>query len=89
MFVSSFHQLLFGLRFDCLPTKQAGDYGKVDKKTGEFMYEGNIYTDADIMQIANQYPCVPGAEVDKYRVHSLEVEGLSIEVAAKLYVSNS
>jgi hypothetical protein len=39
------------------------------------------------MQIANQYPRVPGAEVDKYRVHSLEVEGLSIEVAAKLYVS--
>lgn len=84
MFVSSFHELLFCLCFECLPEKQAGDYGKVDKKTGELVVEGNIYTHADTMQIANQYPCVQEAEVDKFRIHSLEVEGLSVEVAAEL-----
>jgi len=46
--------------------------------------EGNIYTHADTLQIANQYPCVPEAEVDKFRIHSLEVEGLNVEVAAEL-----
>lgn len=48
------------------------------------MIEGNIYTHADTLQIANQYPCVPEAEVDKFRIHSLEVEGLNVEVAAEL-----
>ena len=36
------------------------------------------------MQIASQYPPVPGAEDDKYRVHSLEVKGLDVEVATEL-----
>lgn len=47
------------------------------------MVEGNIYTHVDTMQVANQYPRVQEAEVDKYRIHSLEVEGLSVEVAAE------
>lgn len=29
---------------------QVGDFGVIDKKTGEFDYHGNIYTDEDILQ---------------------------------------
>ena len=48
------------------------------------MVEGNIYTHDDTMQIANQYPPVQGADVDKYQIHSLEVKGLSVEVVTEM-----
>jgi len=48
------------------------------------MVSGNIYQHVDTKEIANQYPPVKEAEVDKYRIHSLEVEGLNVEVATEL-----
>ena len=29
---------------------QVGDFGVIDKKTGEFEYHGNIYTDEEILE---------------------------------------
>ncbi|KAI0304507.1 hypothetical protein B0F90DRAFT_1625955 [Multifurca ochricompacta] len=60
------------------PTKpiQAGDFGTVNKKTGELMIEGNIYKHNDIATIANQHPLYEAPEVDQYQIHSYEVRGL-------------
>ena len=74
------------MRFDnpTRPNKQPGDFGAVDKRTGELVVEGNIYTHADIVGIASQYPPVLLPEVDHFSIHSYEVRGLSINAGAGL-----
>jgi hypothetical protein len=74
------------VRFDnpTRPNKQPGDFGAVDKRTGELVVEGNIYTHADIVGIASQYPPVLLPEVDHFSIHSYEVRGLSINAGAGL-----
>ena len=37
------------LRAKC-PLVQVGDFGVIDKKTGEFEYHGNVYTDEEILE---------------------------------------
>jgi hypothetical protein len=54
--------------------EQPGDFGTVNKKTGELNVEGNIYSHLDIAQIAHYYHPIPGAVVDHYQINSFEVK---------------
>jgi hypothetical protein len=65
----------------CLP--QPGDFGTVNKKTGELIVEGNIYTHPDIAQIACQHRPIRAAEVDHYHINSFEVRQLGVNVDAR------
>ena len=69
-------------RFNRSLTKQAGDFGLIDKETGELVVEGNIYSHVDTMRIASQYPAVPAPGVDQFAIHSFEVRGIDINAAA-------
>ena len=55
------------------PTKQPGDFGTVNKKTGGLNVEGNIYSHPDIAPIAYKYLPIEGAVVDHYQINSFEV----------------
>lgn len=57
---------------------QAGDFGTVNRKTGEFLVEGNIYTHHDIKPIAQQYPPVEAPETDEYQIHSYHVRATDV-----------
>ncbi|KAH9969490.1 hypothetical protein BC827DRAFT_1262721 [Russula dissimulans] len=63
-------------------TIRPGDFGEVDKKTGELRVDGNIYTHDGIAQIANQYLPIVEAEIDDYQIHSYQVRGLDINADA-------
>jgi hypothetical protein len=58
-----------------LPNKQAGDFGTINKKTGELVVEGNIYSHVDTKDIASQHPTFIAPEVDQFEIHSYEVRG--------------
>jgi len=60
-------------------TIHAGDFGTINRKTGELVVEGNIYTHVDIRQIASQYPPLQVAEVDHFRIHSCQVKELDVK----------
>jgi hypothetical protein len=62
--------------------KQAGDFGTVNKKTGELTVEGNIYNHIDTAQIAKQYPPVESADVDFYQIPSYEVRPVDSKAGA-------
>ncbi|KAI9458823.1 hypothetical protein F5148DRAFT_1150944 [Russula earlei] len=57
----------------------AGDFGTVDKKSGELTVEGNIYTHDSTKQIAGDHPPILAPEVDDYQIHSYEVRGLVVD----------
>ncbi|KAH9035741.1 hypothetical protein EDB85DRAFT_840328 [Lactarius pseudohatsudake] len=58
---------------------QIGDFGTVDKKTGEFKVEGNIFTHPEIEHIAQSYPPFEAPETDLYQIHSGQVRRLDIQ----------
>ncbi len=62
--------------------KQPGDFGTVNKKTGELIVEGNIYTHPDIAQIARHHRPIRTAEVDHYQINSFEVRDLGVNANA-------
>ncbi|KAH8989627.1 hypothetical protein EDB86DRAFT_2807796 [Lactarius hatsudake] len=57
---------------------QAGDFGTVNKKTGEFLVEGSIYTHQEISPIARQYPPLETPETDQYQIHSYHVQSTDV-----------
>lgn len=57
---------------------QAGDFGTVNRKTGELLVDGNIYTHPDIAPIAQQYPPLEAPETDQYQIHSYHVRGTDV-----------
>lgn len=61
---------------------QAGDFGTINKKTGELVVEGNIYTHVDTKEIASRHPAVPAPEVDQFEIHSYEVRGIDVNTSA-------
>ena len=76
------HHLLACQRvFDRSLFKQPGDFGIINKETGELAIEGNIYTHVDTMSIASRYSVVPAPEVDQFEIHSYEVRGMDINAA--------
>jgi len=60
----------------------AGDFGTINKKTGELVVEGNIYSHVDTKEIASRHPAVPAPEVDQFEIHSYEVRGIDINTSA-------
>jgi hypothetical protein len=62
--------------------KQPGDFGTVNKKTGELTVEGNIYVHIDTAQIAKQYPPVESPDVDFYQIPSYEVRPMDSKAGA-------
>jgi hypothetical protein len=63
-----------------LPTRQAGDFGSFDKKTGEFFVEENIYTHKDLADLANRHTISVDDEVGHYEIAASGVVRLSAEV---------
>ncbi|KAF8266435.1 hypothetical protein EI94DRAFT_1733213 [Lactarius quietus] len=61
---------------------QIGDFGTIDKKTGELKIEGNIFTHAEIKHIAQQYPAFVAPETDLYQIHSQQVTRLDVPANA-------
>jgi hypothetical protein len=61
---------------------QIGDFGTIDKKTGELKVEGNIYTHLQVKHIAQEYPAFEAAETDLYQIHSQQVKRLDIQASA-------
>ncbi|KAL5536603.1 hypothetical protein ACEPAF_426 [Sanghuangporus sanghuang] len=57
---------------------EAGDYGRVDRKSGQFEREGNIYRDPDVAHIASQFPPSTGPRVDTHRIHSMDVRRVTV-----------
>jgi hypothetical protein len=58
---------------------QVGDFGTIDKKTGELKVEGNIFTHLEIKHIAQEYPAFEAPEVDLYQIHSQQVKRLDVQ----------
>ena len=69
--------------FDQLPKNQAGDFGTMDKITGELFVEGNIYTHQDIANTAMKYPASGCTEDDLVEIHSNEVLPLDVKTEAR------
>ncbi|TCD66518.1 hypothetical protein EIP91_001294 [Steccherinum ochraceum] len=61
---------------------QAGDFGDIDKETGRFQKQGNIYVDNRTSHIAIQYPKEQGPPVDTYIASSERVHGLGLNAGA-------
>jgi hypothetical protein len=55
---------------------QIGDFGTIDKATGELKVEGNIFTHPQIKHIAQAYPAYEARETDLYQINSLQVKRL-------------
>jgi len=60
-----------------------GDFGTIDKTTGEFAVEGNIYTHVDIARIADKHRPVQTPEIEYYQIPSYEVRGLDVKADEK------
>jgi hypothetical protein len=73
--VMRFHFRLIVLSLHNHTHNQAGEFGTIDKKTGEWLTEGNIYTHPDIKSLADQYPLVEKDEPEECLMHSYEVRG--------------
>jgi hypothetical protein len=58
---------------------QIGDFGTIDRKTGELKVEGNIYTHPEVKHIAQEYPAFEAAETDLYQIHSQQVKRLDVK----------
>ncbi|KAH8105747.1 hypothetical protein DFH11DRAFT_1518399 [Phellopilus nigrolimitatus] len=54
----------------------AGDYGEIDRESGQFKKEGNIYTSSDesIADLAEQFEPVSEVALDKYIIKSSNVK---------------
>jgi hypothetical protein len=52
-----------------------GDYGIVDRETGLFEKEGNVYRDKAMATLAAKYPPVVAEPIEKYVVKSHHVKG--------------
>lgn len=51
-------------------TLKVGDFGEIDKETGQFIREGNIYRDEPLASIAKDYPPVVYDPIPEFRVDS-------------------
>ena len=63
---------------------QVGDYGTVDKETGQFEKEGNIYEDADISKLVAEHPPHIAAPENSWIVSSSSVKRREIILAPEL-----
>jgi len=57
---------------------QIGDFGVIDKKTGELVTQGNIFTHPDIKHVTQDFPAYVAPETDLYQIHSQHVKRLDV-----------
>ncbi|EJD00042.1 uncharacterized protein FOMMEDRAFT_142519 [Fomitiporia mediterranea MF3/22] len=57
-----------------LTTHEVGDFGGINKDTGEFEKEGNLYRDSSIAAITARYPPIHLTEVTDHQYHSLNTK---------------
>ena len=50
----------------------------IDKLTGQFEKQGNIYRDEEIMNMASEYPPKTGPEVDDYQILSTNARKVKV-----------
>lgn len=62
------------------PLLQIGDFGTINKKTGELKVDGNIFTHPEIKHIARDYPAFEAVEPDLNHIHSQQVKRLDVRV---------
>ena len=58
---------------------QAGDYGSLNRETGQFERQGNIYKEIEVVNITSKFPPVIGPVIDTYQVASLAVKKLDTD----------
>jgi hypothetical protein len=58
------------VNWDPLRLIEVGDFGEIDKETGQFIREGNIYRDEPLASIAKDYPPVVYDPIPEFRVDS-------------------
>jgi hypothetical protein len=64
---------------------QVGDYGTVNKETGEFLKNGNIYEDDnDLTDVAKAHPPEDEAVGSPFVVMSRDVESRDFEVEPEM-----
>jgi len=64
--------------WDPLLVIHIGDFGVIDKKTGELMTQGNIFTHPDIKHVAQNFAAYVAPETDLYQIHSQHVKRLDV-----------
>ena len=66
---------------------QAGHYGLIDKETGEFQRQGNIFHDPELAAIVSKYlPLTVCPAVDVYVLRSFDARNVDISPEAHVYV---
>ena len=65
---------------------QVGDYGKLDKQTGEFSREGNIHEDNNIAVLVKDHRSTPAAREDVFIAASTEVIRSDLKLCAEMLV---
>lgn len=60
-----------------------GDYGTIDRETGKFQKEGNIYEDATIVQFSGQHQPLTGAPDNTLIISSVGVMHRELMVGAE------
>ena len=68
----------------CFDTVQVGDYGRINRKTGEFEVEGNVYKHSSTAEKAALFPPDVGYPTLSYTVSSHVVTRTGLEVTPQL-----
>ncbi|KAF7342639.1 hypothetical protein MSAN_02020700 [Mycena sanguinolenta] len=71
---------------------RAGDYGKIDRKTGQFQKEGSIYDTHcpdDVAALAARYPPVTTDAVQEFSVSSLNVKKIKYSAGVQVQALGS
>jgi len=67
-------------------TINVGDYGTIDKKTGYFEKEGNIYSHPNIVEMAAKHPPVEATKENYMMIQSEDVKGLDFSIGPQANV---
>ncbi|KAL5513482.1 hypothetical protein ACEPAH_3881 [Sanghuangporus vaninii] len=59
------------------------DYGAVDRETGQFQKEGNIFHETEIADIVSKYSLITGPRIDDYITQCLNVTSIKVASGAR------
>ena len=65
---------------------QVGDYGKINKKTGDFEKEDNIYSAKATADLVSQYPPIEASKQDKIEIVSETAKRREFSAGVDLWV---
>ncbi|EKM60622.1 uncharacterized protein PHACADRAFT_189748 [Phanerochaete carnosa HHB-10118-sp] len=70
-------------------TIQAGDFGTIDKKSGQFERAGNIYRHSKMAEMAENYPVTVQPSEELYSVHSFHARQVAARADANSGASSN